>query len=166
MIKTLIVGLGNPILGDDGIGWRVAEDFQRAIAQQRPANEQIEVDFLSVGGLRLMERLIGYDRAIIIDAITTGEYPQGTVRRFSLEELPNRAVGHMSSAHDTTLQNALEAGKTFGAQLPKRIDIVAVESERVYDFSEELTPTAMQAIPQAVQLVQEILNHSQEEQPI
>ena len=54
-MKTLMIGLGNPILGDDGVGWRVAEEVTRKT--NRPAD--IEVDCVALGGLSLMERLTG-----------------------------------------------------------------------------------------------------------
>ncbi|MBI5828855.1 MAG: hypothetical protein HZB20_04795 [Chloroflexi bacterium] len=69
-MKTLILGLGNPILGDDALGLRVA-----ALVRQRlPPGSAIEVDEEYWGGLRLMERLVGYDKAILIDAICTGTH--------------------------------------------------------------------------------------------
>ena len=34
-MKTIVIGLGNPILGDDGIGWRVVEQVQKEIKQQK-----------------------------------------------------------------------------------------------------------------------------------
>jgi hydrogenase maturation protease len=72
-MKTLVVGLGNPILGDDGVGWRVAEEVKRKLTfSLDPPLEgedgEIYVDCLSLGGISLMERLIGHDRAILIDA--------------------------------------------------------------------------------------------------
>jgi Ni,Fe-hydrogenase maturation factor len=58
-VKTLIVGLGNPILGDDGVGWKVLEQIKQRY-QEKGIPEPFETDFLAVGGLRLMERLVGY----------------------------------------------------------------------------------------------------------
>jgi hydrogenase maturation protease len=147
-MKTLVLGLGNPLLSDDGVGWRVAE-----LVQAQIANPDIEIDFHSGGGLSLMERLIGYDRAIIIDALNTGRAPQGTVSAFRLEDLPNDAQSHLASAHETTLQTALQVGRTMGAALPNDILIVAVEAQNVYDFSEELSPAVASAVPKAVELV-------------
>jgi hydrogenase maturation protease len=151
--KTIIIGLGNPILGDDGVGWQVAEHIQ----QQTDLTSPIEVDCMAVGGISLMERLIGYERAILIDAIVTHEHPLGTVLCLSLEELPNRALGHLGSVHDTTLQNALQVGRLMGAQLPEHITIVAVESQNVYDFSDQLSETVAAAVPKAVQTVMDLL---------
>jgi hydrogenase maturation protease len=147
-MKTLVLGLGNPLLSDDGVGWRVVEQVQARVTH--PA---IEFDFHSGGGLSLMERLIGYDRAIIVDALNTGRAPQGTVSAFRLEDLPNYAQSHLASAHETTLRTALQVGRTMGATLPNDILIVAIEAQNVYDFSEELSPAVANAVPQAVELV-------------
>ena len=147
-MKILVLGLGNPLLSDDGVGWRVAEKVREQIT-----NPDIEIDFHAGGGLSLMERMIGYDRAIIIDALNTGRQPQGTVSSFRLEDLPSYAQSHLASAHETTLQTALQVGHTLGAALPNDIHIIAIEAQNVYDFSEELSPAVANAVPQAVELI-------------
>ena len=152
-MKTIVVGLGNPILGDDAVGWHIA----RQVQQRSDLPSNIEVDFLSVGGISLMERLIGYERAILVDSFVTHKNPIGTLSCFSLDELPNRALGHMCSAHDTTLQNALKIGQELGAQLPEEITIFAVEAQNVFDFSEQLTPMVAGAVPTAVQAIIDLL---------
>jgi hydrogenase maturation protease len=169
-MKTLVVGLGNPILGDDGVGWRVAETVGEQLGAARAGSGNdanpspptwcrppVEVDCLAVGGLALMERLAGYDRVILADALVTGRHPLGTVLCVPLEELPNRALGHLGSAHDTTLHNALRVGRSIGAQLPEDITVVGVESRYVYDFSEDLTPMVAAAVRKAVQVVMALL---------
>ena len=146
-MKTLVVGLGNPILGDDGVGWRVADEVrQRLLLAARRGQSAIEVDSLALGGLSLMERLIGYDRAIIVDAVSTGQ-PPGTVSRFRLDDLPDFSTAHTSAAHDTSLQTALRVGRTMGAHLPGEVLIVRVEAQSVYDFSEILSPPVAEAVP-------------------
>ena len=157
MTRILIIGLGNPILGDDGIGWRVAERVQARLANELSSLQDLEVDCLALGGLSLMERLVGYQRAIIIDAITTRQNPPGVVHCFPLEALPDLAAGHTSAAHDTSLQTAIALGRSMGASLPETILIVAVEAEQVYDFSEELTPEITAAIPLAEQMVLDLI---------
>jgi hydrogenase maturation protease len=152
-VKTIVLGLGNPILGDDGVGWQIAQEIQK----RTDLPKDIEVDYLAVGGITIMERLIGYERAILIDSFVTSKAPIGSVSCFSLEELPNRALGHTCSAHDTTLQNALKIGRDLGAQLPGDISIVAVEARDVFDFSEQLSPAIAAAVPNAVQAVINIL---------
>jgi hydrogenase maturation protease len=152
--STIVIGLGNPILGDDGVGWRVAESVANRLKDdQNGIHREVEVDCLSVGGLSLMERLVGYKRAILVDAILTGSSPIGTVSQFDLQELPNRALGHMSSSHDTTLQTALDVGKRMGAILPESIQVIAIEAENLFVFSEQLTAAVEAAVPKAVELV-------------
>ena len=150
--RILVVGLGNPILGDDGVGWRVADEVARQLT-----SSHVEVDNLALGGLSLMERLVGYDEAIIVDAMQTDGGQIGDVSRFDLRELPDLSAGHTTAVHDTSLQTALALGQQMGVPLPQRIQIVAVEAERVYDFTEEMTPAVATAVPQAAQMVLEML---------
>ncbi len=170
-MKTLIIGLGNPILGDDGVGWKVAQEVQRVIETDarfhvpiRPLGTKIvrrvprvEVDCAALGGLSLMERLVGCQRAILIDSMETGQSPAGSVRVIPLEELPNPSAGHSASAHDTSLITALETGRKMGLDLPESVTVVAIEARNVYDFSEELSPAVAQAVPLAVEKVTRLL---------
>jgi hydrogenase maturation protease len=154
MTKTLVIGLGNPLLGDDGVGWRVAEAVKRELEAKPPIlQSHIDVECFSLGGLSLMERLIGYDRAIIVDALNLGHGRAGEVQCFDLNDLPNPASGHLASAHETNLQTALAVGRTMNARLPDKITVVAIESPPVYDFSEDLTPPVAAAVPLAVRQV-------------
>ena len=150
--RVLVVGLGNPILGDDGVGWRVADEVSRQLA-----DSHVEVDRLALGGLSLMERLVGYDEVIIVDAIQTEGGQIGEVSRYDLNALPDLSAGHTTAVHDTSLQTALTLGRQMGVKLPEHIQIVAVEAARVYDFSDEMTPAVATAVPLAVQLVLEIV---------
>ncbi len=149
--SILVLGLGNPILGDDGVGWRVAEEVRAALAERNDAG--IEIDCASLGGLSLMERVLGYSRVILIDAMETGEGTVGQVEAFPLEALPNPMLGHTSSAHDTSLLTALSAAQAMGQPIPGRIDMVAIEVRQSYDFSEELTPPIQAAVDIATRKV-------------
>ena len=155
MSKTLIIGLGNPILGDDGVGWAVADE----VAERQPADSPIEIEKLSLGGLSLMARMTGYERVILIDAMQTGTHPLGSVSVFPLTELPNPFSGHSASTHDTSLLTALDTGRQLGVPLPNNDDItvIAIEAENIYDFSETLSPSVSAAVPTAAQYVMELL---------
>jgi hydrogenase maturation protease len=154
-MKSLVIGLGNPILGDDGVGWRVVEEVARATTD-RP---DIEVDCAALGGLSLMERLTGCERVILVDSIFTGVKPVGTVSIFLLTDLPDLASGHTTAIHDTSLRNALKVGRSMDIPLPRDEDvlIVAIEAEAVYDFSETLSPPVKASIPQAVEAVLQLI---------
>jgi hydrogenase maturation protease len=155
-LKTLVVGLGNPILGDDGIGWKVAEKLQ----DTGKLPPHVDVVFLAVGGISLMESLVGYDKALIIDAITTNQAPVGTVGSFLLDDLSKPAAGHLSSVHDTSLQDAIQIGRDLDLHLPTEIIVISIEAMKIYDFSEELSPEVCAAIPEAMRMTLELLSSS------
>lgn len=160
-MKTLVIGLGNPILGDDGVGWRVVDEIARVTAG-RP---EVETDCVSLGGLSLMERLTDSERVILVDAIYTGQKPVGTVSQFLLSDLPDLTAGHSASAHDTSLRNALNVGRSMGIRLPKdsQIHVVAIEAQNVVDFSERLSPPVEAAVSEAVERVLKLIRYSQGE---
>jgi hydrogenase maturation protease len=153
-MKTIVIGLGNPILGDDGVGWKVAEEITKL---ERYKSSSVVVECLAVGGLTLMEHLAGYNRAILVDAIQTTLHPVGTIIHMRLEDLPEQVTGHLASAHDVNLKTALQLGREMGAHLPKQIIIVGIEAKQISDFSENLSPSVMAAIPQAVQFISDLL---------
>ncbi len=155
-MKTIVVGLGNPVLGDDGVGWRIVEDIQ----QELGASISTDVDFicLSVGGLSLMERLVGYKRAILIDAVNLGKLPVGSVYCLALTDLPDLSAGHTGSAHDTSLLTAIRLGREMGILLPEDILVIGVESLHVYEFSEKLSDQVANAIPCAVTILKRLLD--------
>ena len=146
-MKTLVLGLGNPLLTDDGVGLRVARELRTRLCG-RP-DVVVEEDYW--GGLRLMERMVGFDRSIVIDAICTGGEP-GTIRCLRVQDMPTQ---HTASAHDATLSTALSFGHRVGASLPDPDDVlvVAVEAADVTSFGEECTPQVDAAIPRAVETV-------------
>lgn len=146
-MKTLVLGLGNPILTDDGVGVRVAEIVRARLLDKA----HIDVTEISVGGLTLMEAMIGYDRVIVIDAIQKNGDRPGTIHRMTLEDL--HAISptqHSGSPHDTNLITALEIGKRMGMTLPQDIVIYAISVENVIDFGDRLTPAVAAAVPQVV----------------
>jgi hydrogenase maturation protease len=158
--KVIVIGLGNPVLGDDGVGWRVAELVRAWVDPPdsgRVEGTGIDVDCLAGGGLSVMERLVGYDQAVMVDAINLGSAPVGSVQVVRLVDLPNPFAGHLGSAHETHLRMALELGRSLGAHLPEQVMVVAIESPYVYDFSEELTPLIEAAVPEAVEAVLKLL---------
>jgi hydrogenase maturation protease len=150
-MKTLVLGLGNPLVTDDSVGLRVAAELKSVLAG-RP---DVEVSEDYWGGLRLMERMIGFDRAIIIDAIRTGA-PPGTIYRLRPDAAPTQ---RSASAHDVNLPTALEFGRRAGARLPANEDIllVAVEVEDILTFGEACTAAVQAAVAPAVQAVLEAL---------
>jgi hydrogenase maturation protease len=157
--KTLVVGLGNPILGDDGVGWRVADEVLCRLENldSRPDLLNVVVERLSVGGLGLMERMVGYGKAIVVDAITTREGTVGDLSCLPLSALPDHSAGHTTSAHDTSLQNALKVASEMGFNVPRQVWVVAIEVHRTLEFSERLSAPVEATVPRAADAVLELL---------
>jgi hydrogenase maturation protease len=149
---VLILGLGNPILTDDGVGIHVV----RAVASRlTPHASRLDVTFAEacVGGLRLLDTLAGHEQAILVDAIQTRDGTPGEIHRLHPDDL--RASLHSGSTHDLSLPGALALGRGMGMKLPddEAIVIIAIEVEDGLTFGEALTPAVAAAIPRGVEAV-------------
>jgi hydrogenase maturation protease len=149
--RTLVLGLGNPILSDDGIGYHVALALREKLKEP-----EIDVMEASIAGLDFLDLLARYDRAIIIDAIQTREGTPGQIYRFEPEILAS--TRHASTPHDVNLATALELGKELQLPLPQQINIFAIEVKDVTSFGEECTPEVVKAIPACVEMIVQELN--------
>lgn len=125
-----------------------------------PHQLNVTVECLSLGGLSLMEQIVGYDYVLLIDAISSEKDPPGMLTCSSLDAIEDPSSGHTASTHDTTLQNAIRIGRSLGAHLPAEILVVGVATNRSYDFSEELTPAVAAAVPRAARLVIDLITRS------
>jgi hydrogenase maturation protease len=158
--RTIVVGLGNPVLGDDGVGWSVADEVERLLTTGASAGRtvpDVQVERLGVGGLRLMEFLTGFETAILIDAAEFPDRPVGEVRTCPLDELADHAAGHLDSAHDASLRTALALGRKLGANLPETIHVVTIQARSTDEFGETLSPEVAAAVPVASRAVVELL---------
>ena len=145
-MKTLILGLGNTILSDDGVGIRVIEELQ-----SRLSDPDITVLETNVSGLSLLDIMIGYDKVIIVDAIQTVGGKPGDIYQLTPDAL--KVSRHAASPHDVNLVTALDLGKKLGLSIPQEIVIFAIEVSDVTTFSEECTPELKPAIPVCVETV-------------
>ena len=149
-MKTLVLGLGNSILSDDGVGIRVAHEVANQLN-----NPHVTVVETSAAGLSLLDSIVGYDRVIIIDAIQTEKGQAGQIYRMSTEDFS--LTKHLSSPHQINLATALELGRILGLAMPRRITVFAVEAKDITSFSEKCTPEVEKAIPEVVKMVLEDL---------
>ena len=148
-MRILVLGLGNPLLGDDAVGLKVA-----ALVRDRLEGVPgVNVEEEEAGGLRLMERMTGYDRVVLVDAAVTGGTP-GEVRRLAPDDLPTQRT---ATAHGIDLPSALVLGRQLGYPMPAEVTIVAIEAERVLEFRHDMTPAVAAAVEPAVAAVLEEL---------
>jgi len=149
-IKTVCIGLGNTILSDDGVGIYVLREIKKKLN-----NPDVCIKEASVGGLELLDYITGFDRAVIIDAIQTGEYSPGTVLSITADDLPG---GSSLTRHQVPFSEALVLGRRIGMQIPSQILIYGIEAEDVFTFSEECTPSVAAKIPEiAERIINDVL---------
>jgi hydrogenase maturation protease len=141
-VRRLILGIGNPIRGDDALGIVVAERL-------RP---HVDADVSSgcVAGLGVLDEITGYDEVIVIDAIHTGRDAPGTVRRRELHEGPVRASG---GAHEVGFPTVLAVGRRAGYALPERMVAYTMEAADLGRVGEELSAPVRAAVDGMVQRV-------------
>jgi hydrogenase maturation protease len=149
---NVVVGLGNEIAGDDGIGIHVARNLSR-ILQDRP---EIEVVPLPWAGFSLLDVLVGRQSAAIIDCLCSGLYPPGTIVR--LNEKDFRGSVRLNSFHDINFATMLELGQRMGWEMPEKIAIWGIEGAEMGEFKEELSPPVYAAVDQVVNEVIVFLN--------
>jgi hydrogenase maturation protease len=157
--KTLIIGLGNPILTDDGVGVKVARAIEEII--DLDSHPDLTITEASAGGLRLMEAMLDYDRVVLIDAyyLNPETTIPGKIHHLTLEDLKSVSpTQHSTSAHDTSLVTALAAAEKLGYKIPGEFSIYAVEVENILEFSETPTPAVAQAIPEVASMIIEELS--------
>jgi hydrogenase maturation protease len=145
--KLLVLGIGNILLGDDGVGIYVA----RKIGAQYQQELSIDVAETNLGGIALLDLIAGYEKVIIVDAIITKKKRPGTIYKLSLEDLGNIADVYMLHAID--LRTAIELGRTLGYQIPENINIYAIEIGENTTFTEGLSPEIEEAVPLVIKQI-------------
>lgn len=153
--QTLLLALGNDILGDDGVAFYAArilgEDF----------GATIDIEESAEAGLALMELMEGYRRVLLMDAIVTGQHQPGTVVEFSQGDF-RRVIA--PSPHYAGLPEVLALAERIGIEFPSEFRILAMEVVDPYTLSEELTEPVEQALPDLVAQARSILEQWSEEE--
>jgi hydrogenase maturation protease len=137
--KILVMGVGNPLMRDDGIGPRVVELLRSGY--RFPDN----VDVVDAGTMSFMilHLLRGIDRLIVIDAVRETGEPPGTVFRLTPEEIAPNQVAH--SLHDVRLVDVLQAAALMDAS-PETVAI-GVQIDTIEEWVLELSDSVEAAVP-------------------
>ncbi len=149
-MRTLVLGVGNPILSDDGVGIHVARELKKK------GVPGVDVEELAASGLELLDVVRGYDKVIIIDAIQTEGGVPGQLHY--LEEKDFERSIHGSSPHGINIATALALGRRIvPREMPKEVVFLAVEAEDLVNVSEMLTEKVARAVPEAVARIEKEL---------
>jgi hydrogenase maturation protease len=145
-MDIIVLGVGNPVLTDDAVGFRVA----RFIKEAKPELTVIET---AEAGLTLLELVDGYERVIIIDSVKTGHGQPGTLHQLTLDQI--NPAWNFCSTHGIDIKMAFELGRKLDYKLPTKLSIYGIEVEDNKNFGEKCTEKVENSIPD---IAQEILS--------
>ena len=145
-MKTIVLGVGNQILGDDGVGVHVANEIKKYIQ-----NPDVTIDEAITGGMNLLDLILGYDKVIIIDAVKTETGENGEVKRIPLNDF---STMHSCNPHDVSLSEAIQMAKKMGeTRIPQNIIVIGVMMKQIpCEFGEKLSKNIAAAVPKAVEM--------------
>lgn len=149
--KKVVIGLGNPILSDDGVGIFAARELEKELSE----DASVDVLEASLAGFNLLDLFLGYEEAILIDSIKTRGGKVGDIYEFSPETLKNTI--RLASIHDLNLATLLEFGRMMNMPVPEKITILAIEIEDNTNFKEGCCQPVAAAIPEVVERAKKLL---------
>ncbi|MHB9133712.1 MAG: hydrogenase maturation protease [Armatimonadota bacterium] len=145
-MKTLILGLGNELLSDDGVGLFAARALSKEMSGRADVVES------SLAGLALLEHFLDYQRAIIIDAVMTERHPAGTIYELTPADLDTIVA---PSPHYAGLPEMLRLSEQLSLDFPHDIKIFAMEIADPFTVGGPLSAQVQQAMPGLLQKVRE-----------
>lgn len=139
-MRILVLGLGNDILADDAVGILAARLVRVRLAHCEGAT----VQETSMHGMALLDIFIGYEKAILLDAIQTGAHPAGT-----LLELDPAKLGRVTSPspHFAGLPEMMATAEDLALDFPGEFRILAVEVADPHTIGGEMAPEVRDAVP-------------------
>lgn len=149
---TLVLGLGNTIMADDGVGPRLID----YLAQQGQLPDDVALLDGGTLGLDLLPRLEGVQRLIIVDAVEIGQVP-GSLIRLSGEEVA-MALDTKLSPHQMGLKDLLAVARLLG-HLPDEVVLLGVQPASI-EMAAELSPQVAASLPQLAAMVRQELRMS------
>jgi hydrogenase maturation protease len=147
-MRTVVVGLGNEIAGDDAVGVLVA----RALRDDRGIAADVVES--SASGMALIEVFAGYDRAVVVDSIRTGRNPPGTITEMALADV-GRVVA--PSLHHAGLPEMAAVASRLGLSFPGHTRVFAVEVEDPYTIGAPMSEPVARAVGEVARRVRGLL---------
>lgn len=141
-MKTLVIGLGNPILTDDGVGHRVVREVEKRI-EELGLQHEVSTVLIEAGGFGLLELLAGHERVILVDAVCFDGVEPGRVVEIEPGDL--RTSLRIRSVHEIDLPSVLCLGRSLGFKMPLKLRVFGIQACDAQTFGESLTPAVEEA---------------------
>jgi hydrogenase maturation protease len=159
--KILVLGLGNELYGDDGVGIHVVRRAKPILEKDPSFIEKgcsLVFEECSLSGLALLDIITGYDVLVIVDTIKSDKPEHGKIRILRGQDL-RHVPG--PSPHYVSIPQTIEIGRSLGLRVPSRIAVIAVEAKNMYTLGESLTREMESAIPEIIAELQSLLSRIQ-----
>lgn len=147
MKRALIAGIGNVLLGDDGIGPYVVE----LLGSQYEFGDNVELADLGTPALDLTHRIAGRDAVIFVDCVETDEHPPGTVLLYRKEDILRTRPEQRLDPHSPALSECLMTADMLGAS-PEHVLLVGVVGEE-YEPGTRLSEEVRQSLGKAMEAI-------------
>lgn len=144
--RVVILGVGNLLLSDEGVGVHVANALM-----EMDLPDGVEVFEGGTDGFRLMSVVTGADRLIVIDAVKGGGDP-GSIYRFDVKDAPSMPDSYKTSVHQIGILEVIHFSDFIG-KTPEAV-IIGVEPKSL-EMSMELSPEVQAKVPRVIELVLE-----------
>jgi hydrogenase maturation protease len=139
---TLVLALGNDILGDDAVG------IHAACALRKYFGETVDIVEAAIGGFALLDFIEGYERVLLLDAVATGHASPGTVMELAREDF---GPADSTSPHHVGLPEVFALANRLSIPLPREFRIVVMEISPPTMLSQSLRPEVQRALPAFVE---------------
>lgn len=142
--KIVILGVGNLLLSDEGVGVHVASEFMKI---ELPP--EVSVVEGGTDGFRLLNVITEADRLIVVDAVRGGADP-GSIYRFNIEDVSNCPASFKTSVHQIGILEVINLSDLIGKK--PHTTIIGVEPKSL-EMGMELTPEIKSKMPKIIELI-------------
>lgn len=154
LLDVRVLCLGNDLLADDALGFRVARALRRELGDCRSSS--VDIVETPEFGFALLDHLQDVRRVVVIDTVVTGRAEPGTLYRIAEDEDWEAAPG--ASPHYVGLFEALSAGRALGLPVAEEVVILAVEASDVVTVGGSISSAVEAAVPLVVSEVRTLLD--------
>lgn len=145
MKRTLVLGVGNILQSDDGLGVYIVN---RLVESGIDLPDHVEVVDGGTAGFDLLPLMKGKDKIIVVDALRTGD-PPGSLYRFTPDQIAS--AGHGLSLHDVGIGQIIKTLKLLGEN--PEIQIIGIVPDDIDTLDIAISPAVRETVPRAIELI-------------
>lgn len=143
---TLVLGLGNDILGDDAIGLQIIRELRRRL----PIGGNIEAVESEEMGLALLDIISGYRKLVLIDSVKTGQAPAGTIHELPLDDVETLPL---MAPHFFGIGEILLLGRQLQLPMPDEVSILGIEVTDPFTVTNSMSNALQIELPRLVDAI-------------